>query len=145
MPISAMACDPLEALLRLRRLAVDEARRGVAACVDAEAEAARTVARLKEAIERETEVASSLTTDDADVEAFAAWLRRIRPEQAAAHAARERAETETARARAVLAAAHVAERAAEAMLEQQASARLAEAERLAQRDIDEAAQRRGGS
>src|SRR5487761_2092713 len=118
-PVSAMARDPLEALLRLRRLAVDEARRGVAACLDAEAEAMQAVARLKQAIERETEAASSLATNDADVEAFAAWLRRIRPEQAAAHAAREQAETETARARTVLAAARAAARAAEAMLERQ--------------------------
>ncbi len=140
-----MAHDPLEALLRLRRLAVDEARRSVAACVDAEAEAEQAVARLKQAVERETEVASSLAADDADVEAFAAWLRRIRPEQAAAYLARERAETETVRARAVLAAARAAERAVEATLERQAAARQAEAERLAQRDIDEAAQRQGGS
>jgi len=140
-----MARDPLVALLRLRHLTVDEARRDLAASLRAEDAAAQVVARLEAAIERETEAACSLAADDADVEAFAAWLRRIRPEQSAAHAAQDRAEAETALARGVLAAARGAARAAEAMLERQESARQAEAERLAQRDIDEVAQRRGRS
>ena len=77
------------------------------------------------------------------MEAFAAWLRRIRPKQHAAHAAEAQAEAETAQARAVLAAARAAVRAAEEMLEKHAAAKLAEDEHQAQREIDEAAQRRG--
>jgi hypothetical protein len=83
-----MTHDPLEALLRLRLIAVDEARRGLAECLRSESEAAAAVAAIEAAIERETEVATSLAAGDAEVEAFAAWLRRIRPKQRAYCSAR---------------------------------------------------------
>jgi hypothetical protein len=38
--------DPLEALLRLRRIAADEARRGLAECLRTEGEAAAAVATI---------------------------------------------------------------------------------------------------
>jgi flagellar export protein FliJ len=136
-----MMHDPLEALLRLRRLAVDEARRGLAECLRVESEAASAVAAIEAAVHCETEVAASLSAGDAEVEAFAAWLRRIRPKQRAAHAAEEEAETATVSARAVLGAARAAVRAAEEMLEKHAAAVHAEAERRAQGEIDEVAQR----
>jgi flagellar export protein FliJ len=136
-----MTHDPLEALLRLRLIAVDEARRGLAECLRSESEAAAAVAAIEAAIERETEVATSLAAGDAEVEAFAAWLRRIRPKQRAAFDAETQAEAETARARVLLGAARVAVRAAEQMLEQHAAAAQAEAERKAQAEIDAAALR----
>ena len=71
-----MTRDPLEALLRLRRVAADEARRGLAESLRVEGEAAAAVAAIAAAIERETEVATSLAVGDAEVEAFAAWFRR---------------------------------------------------------------------
>ena len=92
-----MTHDPLEALLRLRRMAADEARRDLAECLRIESEAAAAVAAIKAAIERETEVATSLAAGDAEVEAFGAWLRRIRPMQRAALAAEDAAETATVR------------------------------------------------
>jgi flagellar export protein FliJ len=136
-----MIHDPLETLLRLRCLAVDQARRGLADCLRVESQAAQAVAAIEAAIMHETDVATNLASGDAEVEAFAAWLRRIRPEQLAAHAAEAQAEAATAQARAILAAARAAVRAAEAMLEQHAAARLKEAEHKAQREIDEAALR----
>jgi flagellar export protein FliJ len=135
--------DPLESLLRLRRLAVDEARRGLADCLRVESQAAQSVAAIEAAIAHETDVATDLASGDAEVEAFAAWLRRIRPKQLAAHAAEAEAAAATTQGRAVLAAARAAVRAVEEMLEQHAAARLEEAEHQAQREIDEAAQRRG--
>ena len=134
--------DPLASLLRLRRTTVDAARQDLATCLSAEDAAERTVAELKAAIAREMEAASSLATEDSDVEAFAAWLRQIRPRQAEAHAAHDRAREETARSRAALAAARAAERAAEVMLDKRAAEERAEDERRAQREIDETAQRR---
>ena len=134
--------NPLASLLRLRRTAVDAARQDLAACLSAEETAERAVAELKAAIARETEAACSLATDDADVEAFAAWLRQVRPRQAEAHAAHDRARDETARSRAALAAARAAERAAEVMLDKRTAEQRAEAEKRAQREIDEGAQRR---
>jgi flagellar export protein FliJ len=138
-----MTRDPLEALLRLRRMVADEARRGLAECLRVESEAAAAATAIEAAIERETGAATSLATGDAEVEAFAAWFRRIRPKQQAALTAEEEAATATATARAVLGAARAAVRAAEEMLEKHAAAVQAEAERGRQREIDEAATRAG--
>ena len=138
-----MIRDPLESLLRLRRLAVDEARRELGACLRAEGEATRAVAAIEEAIGRELAAAADLAKGDADVEAFGVWLRRIRPKQKAAEAAETAAEAETVRARAVLSAARAAVRAAEVMLEKHEAARAAQQEHQAQNQIDEVAQRCG--
>jgi flagellar export protein FliJ len=134
--------DPLTSLLRLRRTTVDAARQDLAACLAAEDAAARTVAELKAAVAREMEAASSLAADDADVEAFAAWLRQIRPRQAEAHAAHDRARANTTRSRAALASARAAERAAEMMLDKRVAEQRAEAERREQHTLDEVALRR---
>ena len=139
-----MTRDPLEALLRLRRMAADEARRGLAECLRVESEAAAAVAAIEAAIERETEAATSLAGGDAEVEAFGAWFRRIRPKHRSAQAAEADAEAATASARAVLGAARAAVRAAEEMLEKHAAAAQAAAERAAQGEIDEIAGRGGG-
>jgi flagellar export protein FliJ len=132
-----MTRDPLEALLRLRRLAADEARSALADCLRNEDAAVQAIAAIVAAIERETDAASSLATGDAEVEAFATWLRRMRPRQHAAHLAEDQAEAETARARIILATARTAVQAAEDMLEEHAAARRANAERRAQYDLDE--------
>lgn len=86
-------------------------------------------------------MATDLATGDAEVEAFAAWLRRIRPKQQAAQTAEDDAEAGTLQARVVLGAARAAVRAVEEMLEKHAAAALAEAERRAQAELDEVAQR----
>jgi flagellar export protein FliJ len=136
-----MTHDPLQALLRLRRVTADEARRDLAACLRAESEAAAAVAAIKASIERETEVATSLAAGDAEVEAFGAWLRRVRPKQRAALAAEDEAATATVRARTLLGTAQAAVRAVEETLEKHAATAHAAAERKAQGEIDEVAQR----
>jgi len=138
-----MKPDPLEALLRLRRLTADEARRGLADCLRNEDYATHAVATIEAEIEREMEAATSLATGDAEVEAFAAWLRRTRPRQRVAHLAEEQAGAETACARSVLAAARAAVQAAEDMVARHAAARRAVDLGHEQQDIDEAAQRCG--
>jgi flagellar export protein FliJ len=136
-----MTSGPLESLVRLRQLAADDARRSLAECLHQEELAAQMTATIDAAIERETEAATSLAAGDAEVEAFAAWLRRIRPRQHAAHVAEDQAEADTARARIVLGAARAAVRVAEELLARhEAEARAAE-ERRAQSEIDETAQR----
>jgi flagellar export protein FliJ len=134
-----MTRDPLEALLRLRRMAVDQVRRDLAECLRLESAAMTAVAAIKAAIARETEVASSLAAGDAEVEAFGAWLRRIRPMQLAALAAESAAETATVASRTLLGAARAAVRAAEQMVEKRAVVTNAATERRAQGEIDEAA------
>jgi flagellar export protein FliJ len=136
-----MKHDPVESLLRLRQLAVDEARRQLADCLRAESDAAAAIAAIEAAIAQEMEVASNLVGDDTEVEAFGAWLRRMRPQQQAAHAAQATAETNTSEARAVLTAARAAVRAAEAVAEKHAAVAQAEAARKAQAEIDEVASR----
>jgi flagellar export protein FliJ len=140
-----MKSDPLRALLRLRRLTADQARRQLADCLRAESEAERAVAALDAEIAHETEVATSLAGGDAEVEAYAAWLRRIRPAQLAARAAEATTVAETTETRAVLAMARAAVRAVEELLAQRGAEERMVAERLAQREIDEVAQRSGQS
>lgn len=79
-----MTRDPLDALMRLRRIAADKARRDLADCLRAESVAAEAVAMITASIEHEAEVATDLAAGDAEVEAFAAWLCRMRPQQGAA-------------------------------------------------------------
>jgi flagellar export protein FliJ len=134
-----MSRDPLDALVRLRRLAVDEARKALAECLRTEEATEASVARIAAAIERETDAAASLSTSDAEVEAFVAWLHRIRPEQHSAHEAQDEARAETLRMRAVVSAARAAAEAAEELVERHEAARRADEQRQAQRDIDEAA------
>ena len=86
-------------------------------------------------------MATSLAAGDAEVEAFGAWLRRVRPKQRAARAAEDEAATATVRARTLLGAARAAVRAVEEMLEKHAATAHAAAERKAQGEIDEAALR----
>jgi flagellar export protein FliJ len=136
-----MKQDPLEALLRLRQVAVDQSRRDLADCLRAEAEAEAAVQVIDASIEHEAEVVSDLGAGDAEVEAFAAWLRRMRPRQREAKRAVEQAEADTLAARAALAMALAAVRVVEDVQMHQADAARAEAERAAQREIDEMARR----
>ena len=136
-----MKSDPLASLLRLRRLTADQARRELADCLRAESEANKAIAAIDAEIARETEVATSLAGGDAEVEAFAAWLRRIRPSQHAGRVAEAATVAQTSEARAVLAMARAAVRAVEELLTQRGAEERMTAERHDQREIDEIAQR----
>jgi flagellar export protein FliJ len=139
-----MTRDPLDAVLHLRRQALEEAARDLAECLRGEEEAGRAVAAVEAAIERETEVASSLEVGDAVVEAFGIWLKRARKDLFAAQAARDKSESETARARAVLAVARAAVKATEHLIAARAAAAAQEAERQEQRGLDEIGRRPRG-
>src|ERR1700761_9390998 len=94
--------DVLQTLLRLRRLAVDQARRDLGACLRHEAETADKAKDIAAAIDRETDVVCRTDGEDRMVDNFAAWLKRTRAEQDAAAEALLAAETRTQEARAVL-------------------------------------------
>jgi flagellar export protein FliJ len=135
--------DPLDALLLLRRLALDEAKRALASALEAEDGAAGAVSAAEMEIAHETRSAeAALDQGDAQVEAFARWLRVARGRLAKLRLSYERAGAETARARAALTAARAAHEAA--VLARQERADAATARRLAeeQAELDEAAQRR---
>lgn len=137
--------DPLPVVSRLRRLAVDEAKRAMADCLRAETLASQALSTLDAAIAAETDAASEPSGDDRNVEDFALWLRRIARDRAAAAAALHGAETRSAEARAVLAASRAAARAMEEMLAGREVLRQAAAEHREQAALDETgAQRHGG-
>ena len=136
-----MARNPVEALLRLRRLTVDEARRDLAACLDEEIAAQAKARAVADEIMRETAAACRLEATDQAVESFAAWLHRMRPAAQAADAALETAVMHTSEARAVLAAARAAAEAAEQLLARQHADQQAAAAQQEQRVLDEAAGR----
>jgi hypothetical protein len=137
-----MARNPLSALLRVRRLALDEARRQLANCLSAEALAARSVVEAEAEIVRERETAASLDADDAAVEAFGAWLRGARSRSAQAAAAHDRVTAETTRARAIVAVARGSFEAAQTAFEQLAEDERKARERREQLSLDEAVQSR---
>ena len=138
-----MKREPLAVVLRLRRLAMEDATRDFAECLRAEAEGAQAVAAVEAAIERETEAASSLSAGDAVVEAFGAWLKRARQQLRAAEAARDHCEGETGRARAVLSVARSAVKATEHLIAEQEAAKARKAARQEQQTLDEIRPRPG--
>lgn len=134
-----MADDPLDVLLRLRRLTIDQARQALAECLRAETAAARRCEAIAEDVARQMQAATALTADDRAVEDFANWLRHTLPAQAAADAALLNAETQTREARFVLSAARAGVRAVESMLERKAAEQHVRAGRAEQSELDEAA------
>jgi hypothetical protein len=136
-----MPRDLLDALVRLRRLSLEEAMRELGARLAEEAEAAAAAARIEALVAAERDTASRLDADDAAVEGFGRWLWRVGQERAAAAAARDQAEVEMARARAVLGAARGALAAAEAEAARRAEQARADGLRREQAAIDERAQR----
>lgn len=137
-----MPLDAIATVLRLRRTALDEARRGLAACLRDEDRAEAAARAAERAIQDETAAAGALAADDATMEAFAAWLPAARRRAEAAREMHERARADTARARAALTAARAAVEAAEALQADQTRIRAAEAERKRQLALDEAGRRR---
>lgn len=131
----------LQALLRIRQLTVEEARRSLAECLEREENAEHAAHAVEAEIRRETEAACRLGGGDEAVESFAAWLQRMRPIAKAADAALEAATLRTSEARAVLSAARAAAEAAEALLARQAAEHNAAAARAEQGVLDEAAGR----
>lgn len=137
-----MSRDPLPALLRVRRMALDEARRLLATRLQAEAEAEADALAAERTILAEADAARALTADDGVVETFAAWLPGARRRAEAARAAQEAAQAETSLARAGLQLARAAVEAAEALQSRQAEGRAAEAARKEQIALDDMAPRR---
>lgn len=99
-----MPHDPLKTLLRVRNLAVEDGRRGLALSLDAANVAALALREAEMAIVRETERASDASGGDQLVEAFAAWLPGARRRVTQALFWQDRQDAEVARCRADLTA-----------------------------------------
>lgn len=137
-----MTRDALETLARLRHSVCEDARRALAACLEAEDAAGKALHGAEDAIFREQDAAGALDASDGAVEAFAAWLPVGRRAVVEAREADARAGAATVQARAVLAVARASAEAADRLLASRAAEREAEAARRAQAALDEAAARR---
>jgi hypothetical protein len=140
-----MARDRLDTLLRLRRMAVQDRIRDLAAAIRAEEQACLAQAARTAAMARETAEARRLAEHDAALAGFVPW--RARATQALLDAAAQvtHAGEATHTARALLGEARGAMRAVELALERRkADADLAE-QRSAQHAFDDATRRIGAT
>jgi hypothetical protein len=122
-----MAERSLTAVVRLRRVTLDQARVALTVCVQAEECAARDVAQAEAAIERERRAATDLALGDSAVESFGLWLKTGRKTLERAQVRHAAAISGTIRARAELTAARTAMQAAEEVLAIREAAAEAEA------------------
>jgi len=134
-----MPPNPVEFLLRIRRVAEDEAKRKLAEGIAEEARTRQRVADAEALINREGEIATDLAMGDGAVEAYAAWLPVGRKQAAAARAAHENAVATVLLARTALQVAYAAAEAAAGFLERQSDAASAAAAKRAQNALDETA------
>jgi len=126
----------------LRQAAVDEASQSLAARHRDETAATASVRGLAAEVTRQRLAVQAVEAGDAEVEAFGHWLRGARRKQQELVAAQQFAIAESARARAVLAAARAALEAVEILQAEQREAAAAAEARQEQRITDEAAARR---
>ncbi len=131
--------DALKTVMRIRKLAVDEAKRGLAEALTVEDQARRVADAAEAQIGIEGEIAADLDAGDRAVEAFAAWLPTGRANAARTRAAHEQTLLEVARARAGLSAARAAAEAAESLQERREAELALEAARRDQAAMDEIA------
>jgi flagellar biosynthesis chaperone FliJ len=134
--------DPLDAVLRMRRVTVDDAKRELASLLRAEELAQSKADALEAVIGQEAAAAADLAAGDDIVEAYAAWLPVGRANLAAARAAHEQIRCEIAMARAALTVARAAAESAQQLLTKRAAERALDANRRSQAVIDEDALRR---
>ena len=127
----------LQAVLRLRRIASDEARRLVTEAVSREDAARETADDAEREIVRETALACSLEVDDTAVETFSAWLAEARLRAEAARKAADRAAAETTRARAALRLARAGLEATEALVAVRSAEQGAVEAQREQHDLDD--------
>ncbi len=134
--------DPLDTVLRMRRITVDDAKRELASLLRAEELAQSNAGALEALIGQEAVAAADLAAGDEIVEAYAAWLPVGRAKLAAAQATSEQIRCEIAMARAALSVARAAAESAQQLLSKRATERALDANRRSQAAIDEDALRR---
>jgi hypothetical protein len=139
-----MRDEVLQALLRVRRLATEEARRTLSEALARQALAEEAADAMEREIARETALACSLDADDAVVEAFGTWLPGARGRAEASRNAADRAAVETTRARAELKLARSGLEAAEALAAKHLAAEREANARREQHELDDLTQQRRG-
>lgn len=129
----------LQTMARMRRLVVEEARRGLADSLAMEEAAAQREREAADILAQEHALAAAPEAGDAVVEAYAAWLPSGLGALEDARAARHRADAAIVQARARLNAARLADEAVRRRLDMLAADEQAEALRREQAELDEIA------
>jgi flagellar biosynthesis chaperone FliJ len=145
-----MARDPLLVLRALRQRAVEQARRGLAACLKVEIEAAVKIDELSEAMRCDRLAGEDMPNAHQFLELFANRLSAIRAQRVAAVEALAVAQTQVSEARAVVVAERTKAEAVEQLIAEQKTARVVAADSKAQHEMDDIARaanavRRGGT
>jgi flagellar biosynthesis chaperone FliJ len=136
-----MARDQLDVLLRVRRVAEDEAKRALVARLDEETAARHRLQMAEARLRQERDIATDPGQSDGSVEAYIAWLPSGRRAVAAAQAAHDEAAAKVTLARAELTLAHAAAEAADEFIEQREAKAETALARKAQAALDEIAGR----
>lgn len=131
-----MARDPLATLIKVRKLACDEAQRRLVEALASEDRAEQTSQRLERAIAREMQAATDVTSSDAMVEAFAAWLPGARQQLASARQVLMDRQAETMRCRAELTACRTALETVETLQNERQDATRRAIEMVYARDLE---------
>lgn len=135
--------DPLTTLIRVRRLACEDAQRSLVAALSEESRAEAAVHAMETIIARETAAASDPDGSDAVVEAFAAWLPGARSKLETARQAHTGLQAETARVRAALTACRTALESVETLQQQRQDAARHAREKAEQRELEDRPPRAG--
>lgn len=135
-----MAGGTFDALLRIRRLAVDAAARELGAAIRAGDQARQARAALTEAMAREQAVGRAMAASDPALVPFAAWQARARRGLEEAAARERQAEDAITAAREALGAARGAARAIELAIARRTAAAAQAAAHAAQLELEDVAQ-----
>ena len=132
-----MARDPLATLIKVRKRACDEAQRRLVEALAFEDRAEQTSHRLERTIAQETQAATDVTSSDAMVEAFAAWLPGARQQLASARQVLMDRQAETMRNRAELTACRTALETVETLQKERKAATQRAIEAVYARDLED--------
>ena len=132
-----MARDPLATLIKVRKLACDEAQRRLVEALALEDRAAQISHRVERAIAQETQAATDVNGSDAMVEAFAAWLPGARQQLANARQALMDRQADTMRSRAELTACRTALETVETLQKDRKDAKQRVIELVYARDLED--------
>jgi hypothetical protein len=138
-----MARDKLDTLLRLRRLAVQDRMRALAAAMRTEEQACQALGACAQTIVQETAEARSMAEFDAALAGFVPWRARAAQALRDAEAQAAHAGEATRTAQAMLGEARGAMRAMELALERRKAATDLATQRSTQHALDDATRRSG--
>lgn len=139
-----MRHDPLCALLKLHRLAMDRARHDLAERMQAERQAQAALRQAGAELDRQVTEAGHLAQNTGWADAFALWLPRGQAAMQASRDAAARADAAMASARATLGQVRAMARATEDLLARRMAEKAQALARQEQMLLDEAGQRQSG-